>query len=131
MDVTERTARGDSVTSFLPIPFHLRLSGVQGAVNRSKSPNDATVLPRHCTGISSEAQQGLQIQVPVLPNRESPQGSEKSLLVNNVWFADTLHRKYTQGSPCAGTSLSLTEYGVYILMSSSHLNRINARYRDT
>ena len=68
---TNFPGRNPSATG-LPFPLSLRLSRFKRAINGSEPSNDDALWTRDCSGISSQIEQRLKIQMPLLSERKSP-----------------------------------------------------------
>lgn len=79
--------------SVISVPFDIRMPRFQGADDGPEPADDDAVWTRYCAGISNAAEQGQQIQMPLLPQRKSSTGSEKGPPVTPLKFARIVWRQ--------------------------------------
>lgn len=76
----------NSPSAIVSIPFDFCVSRLQGTDHRSESADDDAMWSCHCARVPHTVEQGQQIQMPLLPQREPPQGRAQGVPMNRFFF---------------------------------------------
>lgn len=87
--LTEISTGRDTATALVSIPFDIRVPRLKRTNYRSEPAYDDAMRSRHCAGVTSTNQQGEQVQMPLLPEREPCKERSESYILMEIYITKT------------------------------------------